>query len=729
MANRRGGSEVAWWQWIAGSAEEPARSKGAIAGAMARLSFLAGVLVAALLIPATTFVAVTGNDLIENIMEMPLELVQQPNPQTSRLLASDGTLLAYFYDQNREDVPLAKISKHLQDALLSIEDNRFYEHGALDLKGTLRALVNNASGGQKQGGSSITQQLVKLTLVQQATTKEQQRAATKGSVSRKIRELKYAIAYEEKHSKQEILERYLNIAYFGASAYGIKAAANRYFSVDPAELDVVQSATLAGLVKNPVEFDPIVYPERALQRRNTVLAVMGRLGRITENQTQNYQARPLGLDITNYPNGCVDSIAAFACDYIKNYLLQDPDLGATAAERKALLETGGLSIRTSIDVRVQAALNKAAKEHVDPKDLAIGSLASIEPGTGKVRGVSQSRPMGRDKKKGESYINFAVPSKYGYSGGFQAGSTFKMFTVAAALEKGIPVGTTFNSPRSMVMPTGTYRDCKDRPTGQWNLVNSTTSGSKNMYTGTRESVNTYFSQLEKQVGLCDTVSAARAMGIPVPERDEVSSFTLGVTLVSPLEVAAAYAVPASGGTYCAPSPVDQILDREGKEVKRYRPNCTRVISKGDAAQINDILRGVQEPGGYGYSSGTGLSIPSAAKTGTTNENLSVWYAGYTPEMATAAMIAGANADGRPRAIDGTTIKGRLVGFDLAGGSTLAGPMWKEAMGKIQNWVAPQGFDPPPASQPSNRSTRKTVKDDKNDDKDEDRDDDGEESTR
>src|SRR5207253_720135 len=162
-------------------------------------------------------------------------------------------------------------------------DSRFYQHGALDLKGTLRALVNNASESrQTQGGSSITQQLVKLTLVQQATTKEQVRAATKPSIARKVRELKLAISYEEDHTKKEILERYLNIAYFGDGSYGIKSAANHYFSVSPDKLDVKQAATLAGLVKNPVEFDPRIYPERALQRRNTVLAVMAADGKISQ---------------------------------------------------------------------------------------------------------------------------------------------------------------------------------------------------------------------------------------------------------------------------------------------------------------------------------------------------------------------------------------------------------------------------------------------------------------
>src|SRR5690606_2738974 len=162
---------------------------------------------------------------------------------------------------------------------------------------------------------------------------------------------------------------------------------------------------------------------------------------------------------------CVTSEAAFSCDYVRRYLLAEPALGNTVEERRARLERGGLTIKSAIDVRMQKAINKAVTSTVGAKDKAIGSIALAEPGTGKVRGVAQSRPMGRDKKKGESYINYAVPRQFGDSGGFPAGSTFKMFTVAAALKKGIPVSKTYSSPRSMTMRAGTYFDCEGGGTG------------------------------------------------------------------------------------------------------------------------------------------------------------------------------------------------------------------------------------------------------------------------
>jgi membrane peptidoglycan carboxypeptidase len=691
----------------AAQSEKSPGSKASTVGSMARLSALAGLIVAAILIPATTLVAVTANQISNDVVDLPLTLPEQPNAQTTRLLASNGQLLAYFYDENRQDVPLAQIAPVMQTAVISIEDARFYEHGALDLKGTLRALVNNASDGQTQGGSSITQQLVKLTLVSQATTKAQLQAATEKSPARKIRELKLAITYEEQHSKKEILERYLNLAYFGDGAYGIRSAAFHYFSVSPDKLNASQAATLAGLVKNPDQFNARIYPERALQRRNTVLAVMGRLGKISQGQSEKLQARPLGLKITKFPNGCVSSMASFSCDYIRRYLLTQKVLGSTVAERQRRLERGGLTIKSNIDVRMQKAANQAVTSTVKPTDKAIGAIAMVEPGTGKVRGLTQSRPMGRDKKKGQTFIDFVVPKRYGDSGGFPAGSTFKLFTVAAALKQGIDVGQTFKSPPKMVVPAGSYFDCEGRGTSPWTVGNSTSSGTMNMYTGTRLSVNTYFAQLEKKAGLCNTVRAAESMGISVPDQDVVGPFTLGVTSVSPLDMASAYATAAAGGMYCTPKPVSEIVDFNGKVLQKYGTSCERVMSKEDAAQINDILRGVQEPGGFGYDlGGTGLKIPSAAKTGTTQGNQAVWYSGYTPELATAAMIAGVRDNGNPRSLAGVTINGRFLDFHTVGGSSLAGPMWAKAMHVIQDFLSPVNFETPPARQPTRSKPKK-----------------------
>lgn len=682
-------------------------SRASIIGTMVVLAAAAGVLVAAVVIPGTAFFAATANDLTRDVVELPLDLDDQPNPQTTRLYASDGSLIAYFYDENRQDVPLDSIADTMKTAIVGIEDRRFYEHGALDLEGTLRALVNNAAEGQTQGGSSITQQLVKLSLVQQATTKEQMAAATESSVARKVRELKLAINYEENHTKDEILERYLNIAYFGDSAYGINAAAYHYFSVPPSELSVKQAATLAGLVKNPEEFNPRVYPERALQRRNTVLQVMVTLGELTQKEADELIASPLDLKLTRFPNGCVESVAAFSCDYIRRYLLREEALGATVEERQAALERGGLTIKSTIDVRMQKAINDAVEGRVKATDKAVASISLVEPGTGNVRGMAQSRPMGTDEDAGQTFLNFSVPPTYGDSGGFQAGSTFKYFTTVAALEDGISRNKSYSSPQTMTMPAGTYYDCEGRPTAAWPLKNSTGAGTFNMTTGLRKSINTYFAQLERDAGLCNTVTAARDMGIYVPDgsvegqnTDEVGPFTLGATSSNTLSLAAAYAAAASGGEYCTPRPVEEILDASGQPIKEYSTSCKRVMSEETAAIVNDILRGLQQPGGFGYDNGTGLKIDSAAKTGTTNSAQAVWYSGYTPELAAASMIAGATDEGLPRSLVGVTLDGVPVSFQGAGGSSLAGPMWKDAMGVIQDYLEPTRFEAPPRSSSS-----------------------------
>ncbi len=671
-------------------------SVGAAAVAVLRLAAIAGLLVAAIVTPAAALGTFTLTKAADDILALPFELPESTNPQTSTLYAANGELIAYFYQENRQDVPLDQIAGVMKDAILAIEDQRFYDHGALDVEGTLRAAVSNAISGTTHGGSTITQQLVKMTLLQQARTDEQKKAATEQTLARKVRELRLAIDFEAKYSKDEILAQYLNIAYFGDGAYGISAASMHYFSVTPDQLSASQAATLAGLVKNPVEFDPNVYPERALQRRNTVLAVMAQQGKLPQAESEELQASDLGLAVTEYPNGCVSSSAAFSCDYIRRYLLEEPALGATVEERRERLERGGLTIKSNIDLTMQSAINNAVAGHVDPTDTAIAAMALVEPGTGKVRGVAQSRPMGRDKAAGQSYINFAVPKQYGDSNGFQAGSTFKMFTLAAALDQGLPVSTGFNSPARMTIPSGTYFDCDGGGTGKFEVRNSTRSGYTDMYSGFRLSVNTYFAQLEAKVGLCETVTMAREMGIIVPDAsdpnrtNEVPSFTLGVTSTNALDMAAAYAVPASGGLYCKPQPVAEILDGKGEVVKTYEPECTRVLTEEVAAQINDIARGLQEPGGFGYSRGTGLSVPSAGKTGTTTDAKAVWYMGYTPELVASAMIAGADADGIPIALRGGN----------AAGSSVAGPMWADAMHVIDDLLSPIDFDKPPAGKPA-----------------------------
>jgi membrane peptidoglycan carboxypeptidase len=672
---------------------------------MLAVAAVLGVVVAGLAIPFAGVAGIGARNVARSMDDLPAQLETADLAQRTRIVDREGKLITTLYDENRITRPLSQISRTMVQALVSIEDYRFYQHGALDLKGTLRAFVTNqANSGVVQGGSSITQQLVKMTLVAQAKAsgdEEAIKAATEDSYARKIKELRYAIALEQAHTKDWILERYLNAAYFGDGSYGVQAAAKHYFNVNANKLSLTQAATLAGLVKNPTGYDPTNSPDRALARRNVVLDRMAQLHVITDQQADQAKAAPLGLDVKPARNGCVNSTAPFFCDYVVNWLLKSGQLpGKTEKERMEYLQSGGFTIKTSLDLRFQKAADNAVAAHVAPTDQAIGALAMVEPGTGAVRGLAQSRPMGRDKKAGETYLNYVVPQEYGDSNGFQAGSTFKLFVLASAIEyNGFPLHQQINAPAEKVIPESNYRGCPGdgNRVGAWTVHNSTTSGMKDAYTGTRESVNTFFAQLEEVTGLCNPYKLAKSMGLELtdPSRERVPTFTLGVPSVSPLEMAGAYATVAARGLYCAPRPVSAILDSAGKPVKQYGKSCKQVMAQGTADAVNDILRGVQEPGGFGGDAGLGLSVPSAAKTGTINDNMTVWYDGYTPALATASMIAGANSKGEWITLNGQHLKGGYV--VTAHGSTTAGPMWGDAMHVIQQWLPNEDFVKPDAS--------------------------------
>ena len=673
-------------------------------GVLVALSALMGLLVAGLAIPFAGVAGMGAKAVSKSMKDFPIKISDQPLAERTRVLDAHGNLIATFFDQNRVNVPLSEVAPVMRQALLAIEDARFYEHGALDVKGTLRAFITNqANDGVTQGGSSITQQLAKMTQLNQAKTDAERKAATDDTYKRKLQELRLAVAFEKNYSKDWILERYLNIAYFGDGTYGIQSAARHYFGVNAKDLDLQQASLLAGLVKNPVGYDPTTFPDRALARRNTVLSRMASLGDIPQAQADETAATNLGLKVSPTRNGCLGSPAAFFCDYVRRYLLADPSLGKTVEDRQQLLNSGGLTIRTTVDMRYQRAADAATAAHVRPTDQAIGALAMVEPGTGDVKAISQSRPMGRKKKKGETFLNYVVDSKYGDSNGFQAGSTFKLFTLAAALEEGIPTSTRFHSPPTLNIPSNEFQDC-DGPysdTSTWSVHNSTDSGTFDMYKGTQLSVNTYFAQLEKQTGLCKPYAMARSMGVDLsdPGIERVPSFTLGVPSVSPLEMAGAYATVAARGLHCDNRPVARILNSEGKVFKTYPKSCQQVMQQNTADTINDILKGVMAPGGFG--AGLVLDKPSAGKTGTINSNMAVWFDGYTPALATASMIAGANAEGHWITLNGQTVGGSYIA--TAHGSTTAGPMWADAMHAIQDLLPAVDFVPPvrTTQQPTN----------------------------
>ncbi len=665
-------------------------------------STLAGALIAGLAVPFAVLAGWGARSTAEGLARMPQQLTFQALSQRSVMTDHRGRVMATWFRKNRVVVPLEKVSPWMRKAVVAIEDSRFYDHGAMDLQGTIRAFVRNrAAGGTVQGGSTLTQQLVKLTLLENATTPEERADATRRSYQRKFRELRFALALERHRTKDWILERYLNTAYFGGGAYGVEVAAEHYFGRKASKLDVQQAAILAGLVKNPTGYDPVKHPRAARARRDVVLTRMADLGVITQDRARRERRRDLPIHLHRRPNGCLGSKAPVFCTYVRQWVLRSGHLAKVLGKdpdgRLKALRTAGLRIRTTLDLSMQRVAHRAVRRHVRPRDKAVGALALVEPGTGKVRAVTQSRPIGTNAKRGETFINYAVPKRYGHANGFQAGSTFKPFVLAAALKQGMPLTTQIMAPPTIRLPVDRFRGCHGRLTSDkvWTPSNSTGSGLFDLRTGTRRSVNTFFAQLELRTGICGPYRLAKQMGVRLndPSSQMVPSFTLGVVDTDPLTMASAYATFAARGRYCRPRPVLAVRTLRGRLVHRYANSCRRVFGKAVADGVNEVLRGVQEPGGFGYNAGLGLSQPSAGKTGTTQRNSAVWFAGYTPDLAGVSVIAGVDRRGRWLSLNGRSIGGQRIAH--ASGSGTAGPVWGDAMHRLQKRIPDHDFVAPP----------------------------------
>ncbi|HET9874006.1 MAG TPA: transglycosylase domain-containing protein [Propionibacteriaceae bacterium] len=619
------------------------------------VSVLAGVLVAGLFVPLAGFAGVSSKAAAEELNNLPAELQVPPQAERTRVLLADGSTLAYFYDENRVYVPLAKIAPVMRQAQLAIEDHRFYEHGALDFKATLRAFVRNqAADGVSQGGSTITQQYVKMVQVENCQANGDEacvRDVQAATYERKIRELRYAIAVEKQLSKDQILERYLNIAYYGEGAYGVEAAARHYFSTNAAKLTLAQAAMLAGLVQNPDANNPVKNLSAALDRRDVVVNRMVELNFVTPEQAKAAKATTFDKKkIKATRSGCVDTRYPFLCDFVFRTLRNTESLGATVEARENMIKRGGLTIKTAIDPDSQDKAEKSVAAVVDPKDPVISTMNMIQPGTGLIVAMAQSRPvMGSDAKKGETYWNYSVTPDLGGIQGYQAGSTFKAFTAAAALEKGIPLNKVYNAQRTMDFSGRSYESCRgeEQVYGSWRVSNSTgTNGVMNMMLAAQRSVNTYFVQLELDTGMCRVTEMAKKLGVKLgtPDRDLVDfyqdkpSFTLGSVEVSPLSMAEAYATFAARGIHCDPIIVDKIITGDGKELAAPNANCQRVLDKDVADGVNKLLGSVMTRG-TGQRAATSDGRPQAGKTGTIDSNEAVWFAGYTPEIAGVAMIS------------------------------------------------------------------------------------------
>ena len=674
----------------------PSGKAARLAGLLA-VATVCGVVVSLMAVPLVGGLGIAARDAVRAFESLPEDIETPPLPQQTVILAADGTELATLYYQNRIEVPLTSVSPLMRQAIVSVEDARFLGHNGFDLRGGVRALARNtSSGGVQEGASTLTMQYVKNVLVSQATNAAELEDARGDNTIRKLREVRLALALERRYTKAEILERYLNIVYFGAGAYGIEAASRRYFSKSAADLTLAEAATLAGIVQQPVRFDPLRNPELSQERRDTVLSRMAREGFITQTEADRAKALPMSalLRPSRIPNGCTTSYAPFFCDYVLQSIRQEPAFGATVAEREAFLRRGGYVITTTLDTKAQAGAFQAVTEMIpidDPSRRA-AAISMVEPGTGNILAMAQNRIWGTEGKGATTY-NYNVGQDMGGTLGMQAGSTFKVFTIAAALEQGISPYEYVSSPS-----VATFENFVNCETGAQfppvTVKNSTSSGTFDMARATAYSVNTYFMAIEERTGLCRPVEIAESMGVRKGNGDpldKVPSFTLGSMEVTPLQVANAFATFAAHGSYCQPRVLLEIRDRDGELIPVPPPRCQQVIERNVADGTAALLTGVVD-GPIGGRTGARMSLPdrpAAGKTGTTNENAAVWFSGFTPDIA-AAVWVGDPRGGFKYPMTDVTINGRY--YSSVFGSTMPGPIWKQAMEAAHAGTLPTAFE-------------------------------------
>jgi membrane peptidoglycan carboxypeptidase len=660
------------------------------------VSALAGLLVAGLLLPVAGSLGLGAREGADAFTDMPADLEIPTPAERSRMTDSDGRTMAVFYEENRTIVDLDDIAPVMQDAILAIEDHRFFERGPIDLQGTTRAFISNIEAGETVGGgSTLTQQYVKLVLLDQAETAEERAEALADSgpegYLRKLRELRMALGVEEELTKEEILENYLNIANFGGPAgqsnYGIEAAARHYFSTSADELTLTQAATLAGLVQRPTAYEPTRNPEAAIGRRNAVITRMAELGVIDEDDASEARQADLELEITETRSGCVSSWAPWVCDYAINEVSQLEELGDSPEERVELVRRGGLEIRTTLDRDVLRAAEDAVSDRVAPTDSAVGTIAMVEPGTGHIKALANSREYGPEGD-GNSMINYAVGKAMGNSNGIQAGSAFKPFVLAAALDQGMDPDLRIESPDEVDMSGEWFDACWNDQTRVRDLDyrprNSTQGGDLTMREATEYSTNTYFVQLLQRTGICEPARIAERSGVwkqtpstaePQP-LDQVPSFALGSNTVAPLGMAEAYAMFANRGEHCESFAVLEVLDRNGETLVEREPRCERVLDRDVADDVNDLLTGVIEtPGATGTAMQLAGGRTAAGKTGTTDDNVAVWFVGHTPQLAAAAAVA--DLDPPQQTLNRRSFNGQVV--PQVFGGNLPGPIWRDAM--------------------------------------------------
>ncbi|MGW4587105.1 transglycosylase domain-containing protein [Amycolatopsis thermoflava] len=665
---------------------------------------VAGVLVAGIAAPVALGAGVLSNQVADAVDGISATLANSQQPLVTTVTDRDGTPIATLFDQYRLPVTADEIAPAMKAAIVSIEDRRFYDEGGVDVKGMVRAALHDSSGGSTQGGSTITQQYVKNYLINVVDRNDRaaQLADQADTIARKLREAKIAVQLGQTVSKEDILTGYLDVVEFTGNVYGVGAAAHAYFGTTPDKLTVPQAALLAGMVNNPNLFNPYTHPDQALQRRNLVIDAMVGTKTLTAADGAAAKAAPLGVlpDGPDIPSStCFGAApdAGFFCQYAESYLIQ---AGFTADQ----LETGGYTIRTTLD----PVVSRIAKDAVDAnvpttQDGVANTFAVVRPGQAghEVLAMVANRDYGTDPARGETSTNIVA----GASNVFGAGSSFKIFTSAAALESGkagldtpLPnqAGQCFTQPGAnrYTQPYCVQNDGVGYP------------DPISLRDGLATSPNVAFVNLEQQVGMPAVLDMARRLGLrntlatndagakPDPSSanpqyslpqsqyfQDKLSFTLGNSPVSPLEMANVSATLMSGGTWCPPNPVLSVTDRYGHDVPVRQQACEQVVPPGLA---DSLLNGLSQD----TVSGTSAAAAAAAgwhhadfgKTGTTQQSESVAFVGGVDDYAVSSMVF---ADGpHPAEIcPGTPVHLGSCGHGAFGG-TVAAPPYFHAMSQI-----------------------------------------------
>lgn len=686
------------------------------------LCLLAGMLMAGMLFPLVGALGVVSNRASDAIDSVSADLVSTPPPLISTVADANGNPIAYLYDQYRVPTASEQISPTMKAALISIEDRRFFEHNGVDWRGTMRAAVSNQASGDVQGASTLTQQYVKNYLINvvyrgnDPSKKFEQKKAQEQTITRKLREARIAIQLEQKMSKEEILTGYLNIVEFSYQVYGIGAAAHAYFNTTPDKLTLSQSALLAGMVNNPSFYNPWQRPVETLNRRNVVLDKMVENQKVSAELAEATKKEPLGI-LPEPDKPAANCVGAgpeygFFCQYVEDYLKK---VGFSRDQ----LYAGGYTIKTSFDATA-TKIAKQAAEHQVPKNTKgiANTMAIVRPGKERHQVVAlvANRDYGLNKDAGQT--QFGLPSDI--SNKFGAGSIYKVFTAAAFLEKGGGINNEIATPSHHVSNVfvGGAETCPrtergdDGNTRKYCLSNATENYPPQMtlQNALATSPNTGFVILEERVGMDAVVDMASRLGLretmatnldgrvpdpnsknyglrvsqteffkaKPPNSNGNASFTLSPAPVSTLELANVAATLMSGGVWCPPSPILEVLDRDGRKVDVPEQPCEQVVSEGLA---NTLVVGMSKDiEGSGTAAaaarGVGWTRPMLGKTGTTQQHKSAGFMGATPQLAGAVLTF--NDSPRPQGICGDPPRLCGTGGDIFGGKAPA-RTWFEAM--------------------------------------------------